>query len=89
MEVLAGARDQRHLRTLEQMLYSHGHVPVEQDDYVSAATIWRTCRRGGDTPRSLLDCLIAAVAMRNDAAVLHNDRDFDVIARHVGLVIDT
>ena len=29
----------------------------------------------------LVDCLIAAVAIRNDVPVLHQDADFDVLAR--------
>ena len=32
-----------------------------------------------------MDCLIAAVAIRERAHVLHRDRDFDVIARHTDL----
>ena len=34
-----------------------------------------------------MDCLIAAVAIRESASVLHNDRDFDVIAQHTELQI--
>jgi predicted nucleic acid-binding protein len=33
----------------------------------------------------LTDCLIAVVALRAQIAVLHDDRDFDVLARHCGL----
>jgi predicted nucleic acid-binding protein len=35
--------------------------------------------------RKLIDCLIAAVAIRADAPVLHADTDFDVLARHTRL----
>jgi predicted nucleic acid-binding protein len=35
--------------------------------------------------RKLIDCLIAAVALREDATVLHNERDFDVLARRARL----
>ena len=88
MEVLAGARDGAHQRTLQRLLARCAHLSVAPGDYESAAAIWRTCRRGGDTPRSLLDCLVAAVALRSGAAVLHSDRDYDAIARHVGLALD-
>ena len=40
------------------------------------------------TVRRMMDCLIAAVAIRADAAVLHNDSDFDTLARHAGLKVD-
>ena len=33
------------------------------------------------TPRSQIDCLIAAVAVRVGVAVLHADRDYESIAR--------
>ena len=35
--------------------------------------------------RKLIDCLIAAVAIREQARVLHNDRDFEVLGRHTRL----
>ena len=35
-----------------------------------------------------MNCLIAAVANRAGAAVLHNDSDFDTLTRHAGLKID-
>jgi hypothetical protein len=35
--------------------------------------------------RKLIDCLIAAVAIRERATVLHNDGDFEVLARHTAL----
>jgi predicted nucleic acid-binding protein len=88
MEVLAGARGAGHLSTLRRLLQRCELLPVQPGDYEAAASVWRTCRRGGDTPRSLLDCLVAAVAMRHGVPVLHSDRDYDAIARHVGLAVD-
>lgn len=88
LEVLAGARDEAHARTLRRMLESHAVVRTQHDDHVAGAAIYRTCRRRGATPRSLADCVIAAIAIRIDAAVLHSDRDFDLIARHVPLTLD-
>lgn len=88
MEVLAGARDERHHREISQALALHPRVPTEPHDFEDAASIYRACRRRGLTPRNLVDCLIAAVARRVDAAVLHSDRDFDAIAEVVELRID-
>ncbi|MGI8680030.1 MAG: type II toxin-antitoxin system VapC family toxin [Jatrophihabitans sp.] len=58
-------------------------------DVEDAAQIYRMCRRAGKTIRSLNVCLIAAIAIRNDVAVLHRDRDFDAIARHFPLRVVT
>src|SRR5436309_123637 len=36
----------------------------------------------------MTDCLIAAVAIREGATLLHFDHDFDVIARHTPLQVE-
>ncbi len=82
MELLAGARSERHARDLNSLLARAVSLDTAATDYEFAASIYRQCRRGGETPRSLIDCLIAAVAIRTGTPVLHTDRDFDMIARH-------
>lgn len=86
MEMLAGARDDRERERLRRLLYGQRFLAVEGlADYESAAELYRLCRRRGETPRKLTDCLIAAVAIRNDAELLCDDSDFLVIARHAPL----
>lgn len=86
MEVLAGARDQHHLAAIRGLLNSNEALPLSPlDDFESAAEIYRRCRTRGVTPRQLNDCLIAAVAIRNDVELLHDDRDFENIARLTSL----
>ena len=46
------------------------------------------CRRGGETVRRLIDCLIAATAIRTGVSVLHADTDFDRLARLTSLRVD-
>lgn len=88
MEVLAGATsDDDLLRTRDELLGLQVVARTGLSDYEEAAALFRTCRRGGSTIRSMIDCLIAVVAMRIDASVLHADRDFDAIARHSRLKI--
>lgn len=88
MEVLAGARTERHLNDLRRLLARASLIPTEPTDYEDAAALYRTCRRGGETVRKLMDCLIAAPAIRADIPILHADSDFDVIARHTTLRIE-
>jgi predicted nucleic acid-binding protein len=88
MEVLAGARDERHLHDLRRLLARGVLLTTAPTDYEEAAALYRACRRRGSTVRKLIDCLIAATAIRNDATVLHHDSDFDVLARHTPLEID-
>jgi predicted nucleic acid-binding protein len=86
MEVLAGAGDDAERDRLRRLLYGTEFLGVEGPaDYERAAELYRLCRRGGETPRQLTDCLIAAVAIRNDAELLCEDSDFLAIARHAPL----
>ena len=88
MEVLAGARDERHLGNLRRLLARAVFIPVMPVDYELGAELYRRCRQRGEAVRRLVDCLIAAVAIRVDVALLHRDADFDVLARHTELRID-
>ncbi len=87
MELLAGARDEKHLDDLRRLLARAELIPTEARDYEEAAALYRTCRRRGETVRRMTDCLIAAIAIRADVALLHADADFDVLARHTPLQI--
>lgn len=87
MEILAGARCDREREELRRLLYGRCTFLSLQApaDYERAADLYQRCRRGGETARKLTDCLIAVVAIRNEAQVLHRDGDFEVIARHAPL----
>jgi len=61
--------------------------PLPLGVFLSASDIFREGRRRGITIRSSVDCLIAAVAIENCVPVWHRDRDFDAIARYVGLEV--
>lgn len=88
MEVLAGARDQEHLEQLRRLLARATLLPTESIDFDTAAAVYRSCRSQGETVRKLIDCLIAAVAMRASVPVLHMDHDFTAIASAADLRID-
>lgn len=88
MEVLAGAASSL-LADTRAALLAFPLLRVGLDDFERGADVYRTCRAGGSTPRGLMDCLIAAVALREDASILHVDADFDLIARHTGLRLET
>jgi predicted nucleic acid-binding protein len=87
MEVLAGARDERHLGELRGLLARATIIPITPADYDQAAALFRACRRQGETVRKLIDCLIAATAIKVDAPILHADGDFTTLARHTKLAL--
>jgi len=88
MELLAGVRDQEHLEQLRRLLARATLLPTESIDFDAAGTIYRSCRSQGKAVRKLIDCLIAAVAMRANVALLHMDQDFAAIAAATQLRID-
>jgi hypothetical protein len=88
MEVLAGARDEHHPAQLRGLLARATVLPTTPADYDAAAALYRTCYARGEPVRRLIDCLIAAVAIRAGAEVVHADDDFTGIARHTDLQVD-
>jgi predicted nucleic acid-binding protein len=89
MEVLAGARTDEHLRDLRGLFARAATIPTGPIDYEAAAALHRTCRHHGQTVRKLIDCLIAAVAIKASVPILHADSDFETLARHTQLRVDS
>jgi predicted nucleic acid-binding protein len=86
MEVLAGARSPNDRMRLHRMVLG---FPILRLDglagFEAAADLFRTCRAAGESLRGLMDCLVAAPAIRAEAELLHADGDFDKLARHTPL----
>jgi predicted nucleic acid-binding protein len=90
MEVLAGARDDRREADLRRLLLAFELLPFDPvADFDGAVRIYRRCRAAGVTPRGMIDCMIAAVAWRTDAAVLAHDVDMRRVAEVIGLELDS
>ena len=88
LELLAGARDELDLQRLKRLVASLDYRPQDTPaDAELAADLYRACRRRGETPRALADCLIGAVAIRTGLPVLHLDRDFIALARYGGVPV--
>lgn len=89
MEVLAGARSDARERDLHALLLRYELRAVKPSaDFVAAARIYRRCRARGVTPRGLIDCLIAAIALRAGDDLLAQDVDLRRVAEVVGLRMD-
>jgi len=89
MEIVAGARTEEREAQLRRLL---GRFELLRFDAVSdfdgAARIYRRCRRAGSTPPGMIDCLIAAVALRHGATLLAADADLSRVAGVVGISLD-
>lgn len=87
MEVLMGARDEAHAARISRDLHEYpvvtlaGAVLAEQ-----AARHARMLRALGFTVRTGIDLLIGTFCILHGHALLHDDRDFRPMERHLGLV---
>ena len=80
-EVLRGLREED-VQRVEQRLFAFNILRLERiADFRAAADLYRAARRTGMTIRSTIDCLIAAVCIREDVPLLHSDVDFDRLAK--------
>lgn len=89
MEVLAGARNGPRETDLRRLLERFELLSFDSvTDFDGAAQIYRRCRTAGITPRGMLGCMIAAVALRRRATLLAHDADLDRVAEVVELELD-
>jgi predicted nucleic acid-binding protein len=86
-EILQGIRQDSQHRSVLQYLLLFSKIDDEFDDYLAAANIYRSLRKRGLTIRSPVDCLIAALAIKENISLLHNDSDFTTIAQHFPLSV--
>ena len=85
-EILQGIRDDALYETTKDYLLEFPVItPKGIESYISAADIYRKCRKKGKTVRKTVDCIIAAIVRENDVKLLHNNADFGVIKMCIGL----
>ncbi|NNU67568.1 PIN domain nuclease [Rhizobium indicum] len=88
LEVLQGARSERHAAIIEQSLRKFTIRPMLNDDLaVQAARNYRLLRERDVTVRKTIDVIIGTFCIHEGHALLHDDRDFNPMAEHLGLRI--
>jgi hypothetical protein len=86
-EVLRGLTGPAELRRVKSIFEEYDYLDADRNTHERAAEIFRQCRAGGFTIRSIIDCIIAATALKHGAEILHQDRDYTTIARFIPLRI--
>lgn len=87
-ELLQGARDDGQLSRLEGYLAPFEVARLQSlDDFRLAAALHRAGRKAGTPIHTTTDCLIAAVCIREGLPLLHDDRDFDHLAKLSDLTV--
>lgn len=83
LEVLQGSTSQETFDRLDLFLRAQRFYDPKdaRASYRDAAHLYFRCRRHGVSPRSVADCLIAAIAIEHELVLLHDDRDYVAMAR--------
>jgi len=86
-EVLQGIRKDTEFRKTRDLFKTLILLPMPYTVFLRSAEIYRKLRKKGLTVRKPLDCMIASTAIENDIPLLHNDKDFQPIAKYCGLKV--
>ena len=87
-EVLQGIKDEKVFLRTKKAFLEHPFISYNQIDMASdAASLFRFLKVKGVTIRKPNDCLIAVICLKNNLSLLHNDKDFDNIAKYTSLKI--
>lgn len=85
-EVLQGFRRERDFERARRALAEMPCADLAGKDVaLASAQNYRRLRQNGITVRRTIDVIIATFCIRNDHALLHADRDFEVMRAHLGL----
>jgi predicted nucleic acid-binding protein len=86
-EILQGIHDDKQYEITKMHLDNLIFLSMNYHTFIQSANIYRFLRKKGITIGKPIDCMIAAVAIENDIPLLHNDRDFEYIEKHLNLKV--
>lgn len=88
LEVLQGARNEAHAAHIERALRQFAVAPLLSPDLApKTAQNYRTLRDLGITIRNTADLIIGTFCIEHRHTLLHDDRDFDPMQKHLGLEV--
>ena len=85
LELLQGCRSEKEWLRLSEYLEGQDYLETRSSTWKSAARIFYELRKKGITVRSPIDCCIAQIAIERRVLLIHDDRDFDAIAKNFPL----
>jgi predicted nucleic acid-binding protein len=85
-EILSGVRDPFQFEQLLDHLASFPDLPILTEDYITAARFFNLCRSKG-VQGSNTDFLICAVAVRYECSIYTTDKDFEMFAQHLPIML--
>ena len=87
-EILQGINDDYYFKVVQENLF--GFRRLEPEPYelaLESVDLYRMLRKKGQTIRKANDCIIAAACIEHKFTLIHNDKDFNSIAKHTSLKI--
>ncbi len=86
VEVLQGFRNDKDYNTAKSVLDSFPCMSICGEEIaIKSANNYRILRKKGITVRKTIDVIISTFCIENDFLLLHNDKDFFPIEKHLGL----
>jgi predicted nucleic acid-binding protein len=86
LELLQGARDDAHAARIERDLRCFTIISMLNENLATeAARYYRRLRALGVTIRKTADMIIGTFCLMGGHSLLHDDRDFEPMASHLGL----
>jgi len=87
-EVLQGFQIEKDFKTAKKLLLEIPYMDmIGQELAVKSAMNYRTLRQKGITIRKTIDVLIGTFCINNNFDLLHNDKDFDPLEKHLKLKV--
>ncbi len=84
-EILQGAKNEKEFKLLKEYLGSQKFYFLKngQKSHEDSAKLYFKCRKAGYTVKSTIDLLIVQTAIENNLSLLHNDSDYNNIAKFI------
>ena len=87
-EVLQGFQNEKDFRTAKKLLLDFPFMDmIGQELAIKSAMNYRALRQKGITIRKTIDVLIGTFCIHNNFDLLHNDKDFDPLEKHLKLKV--
>jgi len=87
-EFLQGFRDDSDFEAAKEIMDSLIYCDMlGKDMALKSATNFRLLRKNGVTIRKTVDIIIGTFCIENELPLLHNDRDYDLMEKYLGLHI--
>ncbi len=87
-EVLQGFQNETDFKTAKKLLLEIPFMDmIGQELAIKSAMNYRDLRQKGITIRKTIDVMIGTFCIHNNFALLHNDKDFDPLEKHLKLKV--